>query len=55
MPAASSAGEATLDPVDNMDSDFSQAIVDLPKIRAAMDDPLFVLIIIRTPSFEFSS
>jgi hypothetical protein len=53
VPAASSDGEAIFDPEDNLDSDFCNALVDSPKMRAAMDDPLFVLIIIITPSFEF--
>ena len=53
VPAASSDGEAIFDPEDNLDSDFCNSLVDSPKIRAAIDEPLFVLIIIRTPSFEF--
>ena len=55
VPAASSDGEAIFDPEDNLDNDFCNSLVDSPKIRAAIDDPLFVLIIIRTPSFEFFS
>jgi len=55
VPAASSDGDAIFDPEDNLDNDFCNALVDSPKMRAAMDDPLLVLIIIRTPSFEFHS
>ena len=49
MPAASSDGEAIFDPEDNLDNDFCNELVDSAKIRAAIDEPLFVLIIIRNP------
>ena len=46
VPAASSDGEAILEPEDNLESDFCKALDDSPRTRAAMAAPGLVLIII---------
>jgi hypothetical protein len=46
-PPASSAIEAMRDPVDNLLRDFCRAEVLSARMRAALADPVFVLMIIR--------